>query len=107
MHIDGSGSITSLIQGAKEGGKTQQTVDNNPQPQITKTGQTDMVTLTDAAAHMQRLEQAIASSPIVDNHRIEQAQQAVNDGHMDIDPAQLADKILNFEGALNSARSGV
>jgi negative regulator of flagellin synthesis FlgM len=107
MHIDGSGSITSLIQGAKEGGKPQETVNNGPQQQVTKTGQSDMVTLTDTAAQMQRLEHAIAASPIVNSHRVEEVQQAVNDGQMDIDPAQLADRMLSFEGALNGARRGV
>lgn len=107
MQIDSSGSVASLIQGAKEGGKPQQqTAGGNTQHTTTTTGKSDMVTLTDAAAQLHRLEQAIASHPVVNTQRVEQVQQVVSDGGFKTDPAQLATKILSFESALNSARGG-
>jgi len=107
MNIDGSGPISHLIQDAKEGEKSQKIANPAPQQQRTKTGPSDTVTLTHTAAQLQQLEQAIASSPIVNSHRVEQMQQAVNDGHINIDPTQLADKVLSFESELNSVRTGV
>lgn len=106
MQIDSSGSVASLIQGTKEGGKPQQAQTANTQQTLTKTEQGDTVTLTDSAAHMQRLEQAIATQPVVNSHRVEQVQQVINDGSLKIDPSQLADRMLSFESALNNARSG-
>lgn len=108
MQIDSSGSVASLIQGTQEAGKPQQvqTANANTQQAITKTEQGDTVTLTDSAAHMQRLEQAIATQPVVNSHRVEQVQQVINDGSLKIDPSQLADRMLSFESALNNARSG-
>lgn len=108
MQIDSSSPAASLIQGVKEGGKAQppETVNNQNQQASVTTGQSDMVTLTDAAAHMQRIEQAITAQPVVNSQRVEQLQQAVNDGGLKRDPAHLASRMLNFENALNNARSG-
>jgi negative regulator of flagellin synthesis FlgM len=108
MQIDSSGSVASMIQAAKEGVKSQppETVTGSSAPTITTTGPSDQVTLTETAAHMQRLEHVIAAQPVVNSQRVAQLQQVINDGGPKIDTSQLAAKILSFESALNSARSG-
>lgn len=108
MQIDSSSPAASLIQGVKEGGKAQQPepVNNQNQQASVKTEQSDMVTLTDTAAYIQRIEQAMITQPVVNSQRVEQLQQVVNDGGLKSDPTHLASRILSFENALNNARTG-
>lgn len=110
MKIDNSGSIASLVQNTKEGQsspKNQSAEQQNQQPtteQSQQTRQTDTVTFTQAAAQLQLAEQYIKSAPVTDTQRIEQVQSAINKGSYDPDPAQVADKMLSFESALNTVR---
>lgn len=101
MKIDSSSTIASLVQGGKSQPVTK--ADSHS----ASAGQSDSLSLTDAAASLQGLERAIAAHPVVNDHRVEQIQQVVSSGGPKIDPSHLATKILNFETALNNARSGV
>lgn len=107
MQIDNSSPVVSLIHGMKEGGKAQQsqTADEPNKAPLNESG--DVVTVTDAAAYMQHIEEVITSQPVINDKRVERVQQVVNDGHLKNDPAHLAARILSFESALNSARRGI
>jgi flagellar biosynthesis anti-sigma factor FlgM len=111
MQVDGSGSITSIIQNTKEGKASQQSQSGEQQAgqpnteQSQQTRQADTVTVTQAAAQLQQVEHHIKSAPVTDPQRIEQVQSALNKGSYDPNPIQVADKMLNFESALNGVRT--
>ncbi len=111
MQIDNSGSISNLVQSTKEGQSSQknQPAEHKNQQSITEpsqqTRQSDTVTFTQTAAQLQQVEQQIKSTPVTDTQRIEQVQSAINKGRYDPDPAQVADKMLSFESALNTLRT--
>ena len=109
MQVDTSGSISSLLQGTKEGQstKTPSTAEPQAQPQqqSQQTTQTDTVTFTQAAAQLAEVEQHIRSASVTDTQRIEQVQTAIKNGSYNPDPVQVAGKVLNFESALNSIRA--
>jgi len=109
MQVDTSGSISNLLQGTKEGQSAQKTPSveqqSQSQQQLQQTRQTDTVTFSQAAAQLAEVEQHVKSASVTDTQRIENVQAAIKDGSYAPDPAQVADKILNFESALNSIRA--
>lgn len=68
----------------------------------TESGSLDTLSLTGTAALMQRLDAAIAATPVVDMARVNRIQQAIANGTYEIDPARVAEKMLAFETALQS-----
>lgn len=74
-------------------------------PANNRPSNTDSVAMTDRAAQLLRLEKAINQLPIADNKRIEETSLAVNAGRYDINPAQVADKLITLETSLNRARA--
>ena len=107
MQVDTSGSISSLLQGTKEGQSATKpsTVEPKTQQQSQQTRQADTVTFTQAAAQLAEVEQHIRSASVTDTQRIEQVQTAIKNGSYKPDPVQVAGKVLNFESALNSIRA--
>lgn len=105
MQVDTSGTISSLLQGTKEGQSTQVEQQTQAQQQSQQTRQTDTVTFTQAAAQLAEVEQHIKSASVTDTQRIEQVQAAIKSGSYQPNPAQVADKMLSFESALNSIRA--
>jgi len=106
MQVDTSGSISSLLQNTKEAQSAQKTSSVVQQAQSQQqTRQTDTVAITAAAAQLAEVEQYIKSAPVTDAQRIGQVQAAIKNGSYNPDPAQVADKILNFESALNRNRA--
>lgn len=104
MHINGSGPINQFLKTAANEQQDKDQASNkqgNPQQ-----GVADQVTLTGKASQLQSIEQALVSQPVVNTQRVEQVQDVVNAGKLDMNPAQIADKMMNFEGALNGARTG-
>jgi negative regulator of flagellin synthesis FlgM len=57
----------------------------------------DSVSLTDAAARLQRLEAALANHPVVDKQRVADIRQALADGSYRTNPERVADKLLALE----------
>lgn len=68
----------------------------------TASGALDTLSLTGTAALMQKLDAAIAATPVVDMARVNRIQQAIENGTYEIDPARVAEKMLSFETALQS-----
>lgn len=66
----------------------------------------DKVSLTGETEHLRQLEQQISSLPVVNTQRVEQVQHALASGSFQIDPAQVADKLLSFEAGLSDQGQG-
>lgn len=101
MAIEISGQTPAQLSNAKAEAKGQVGRTDPPLPKQ-QTGQPstpDTVTLTDTAAHLHKLETAIAALPIVDTARVEGVKQALRNGHFQIDTQRVAEKMLNFESA--------
>jgi negative regulator of flagellin synthesis FlgM len=60
-------------------------------------GSSDMITLTDAARLMHRVEQAIKNAPHVDSERIDRIKQQIASGDYQVNPDELAKRIAQFE----------
>lgn len=71
-----------------------------PAAEVTGTGRHDVVQLTDLAARLQNLTQAIADVPEVDAARVNALRQAIAGGDYQIDAEAVADKFIAFEGLL-------
>src|SRR5271165_3684214 len=54
----------------------------------------DHVTLTDSARALQKIEEAVAKTPVVNTEKVAAVKQAVNSGTYKIDAARVADKLL-------------
>ncbi|MGE0289860.1 MAG: flagellar biosynthesis anti-sigma factor FlgM [Bradyrhizobium sp.] len=65
-------------------------------------GALDTLSLTDTGTLLQKLDAAIAATPVVDMARVNRIQQAIENGSYEIDPARVAEKMLAFETALQS-----
>ena len=67
------------------------------------TTSTDTVSLSENAVQLGKLENAVATAPVVDTQRVEQLKKAINDGSYVADPAKIADKLMQFESLLKPA----
>lgn len=60
----------------------------------------DHVTLTDSARTLQKIEEAVAKSPVVDANKVAAVKQAINSGTYQINASRIAGKLLQFERGL-------
>jgi negative regulator of flagellin synthesis FlgM len=60
----------------------------------------DHVTLTDSARALQKIEEAVAKTPVVDANKVAAAKQAISSGTYKIDAGRIAGKLLNYERGL-------
>ena len=60
----------------------------------------DTVTLTESARALQKIEEALAKTPIVDAAKVAAVKQAISSGTYQIDAGRVADKMLKFESGL-------
>ena len=60
----------------------------------------DTVTLTSSARSMQKIEEAVAKTPVVNAAKVAAVKQAINAGTYQIDAGRVADKLLKFERGL-------
>jgi negative regulator of flagellin synthesis FlgM len=67
---------------------------------VSTTQTSDHVTLTDSARSMQKIEEAVAKSPVVNADKVAAVKQAINSGTYQINAAQVAGKLLQFERGL-------
>ncbi len=62
----------------------------------------DTVTLTSISKQLKGLEESIAELPVVDTQKVEAIKAAIDNGTFEIEPSQLATKMLAFESRLFS-----
>jgi negative regulator of flagellin synthesis FlgM len=60
----------------------------------------DHVTLTSSARSLQRLEQTISDTPVVNSAKVSQVKQAISAGTYQVDANRVANKLLQFERGL-------
>ena len=60
----------------------------------------DHLTLTDSARSLQKIEEAVANTPVVNQEKVAAVKQAVNSGTYQIDANRVAGKLLKFESGL-------
>ncbi|MEO7207381.1 MAG: flagellar biosynthesis anti-sigma factor FlgM [Steroidobacteraceae bacterium] len=60
----------------------------------------DHVTLTDSARSLQKIEEAVAKTPVVNAEKVAAVKQAVSSGTYKIDAGRIADKMLKYERGL-------
>ncbi|CAM3720468.1 flagellar biosynthesis anti-sigma factor FlgM [Parendozoicomonas haliclonae] len=63
----------------------------------------DTLSISQDAALLQQAEAIAASTPDIDMAKVEQVRQAIARGELKIDYEKLAQKMLDFEGALDAA----
>jgi negative regulator of flagellin synthesis FlgM len=60
----------------------------------------DTVTLTSSARSLQKIEEAVAKTPVVNAPKVAAVKQAISAGTYQIDAGRVADKLLQFESGL-------
>ena len=60
----------------------------------------DHVTLTDSARSLQKIEEAVAKTPVVNAGKVAAVKQALNSGTYTIDAGRVAGKMLQYERGL-------
>jgi negative regulator of flagellin synthesis FlgM len=60
----------------------------------------DTVTLTSSARTLQKIEEAVAKTPVVNAAKVAAVKQAINAGTYQIEGRRVADKLLQFERGL-------
>jgi negative regulator of flagellin synthesis FlgM len=61
---------------------------------------TDHVTLTDSARSLQKIEEAVAKTPVVNADKVAAVKQAISTGNYNIDAGRVAAKLLKYERGL-------
>ena len=64
----------------------------------------DKLSLTSTAVQLRALEDQIAELPVVNTQRVEEVQRSLATGSFQIDPARVADKMLQFEAGLSTEK---
>ncbi len=104
MGIEIGGSNSRPSPSALESGKSQATTQASSArggaSARSSSGGSDEVKLSNQAAQMQALEAEIANLPVVDTQRVQDVQRTIATGSFQIEPAQVADKMLTFEAGL-------
>ena len=78
----------------------------DPAPAAATPGSTDVVTLTERAARLQQLREAVRDLPVVDAARVSVARDALATGSYVIDDQAVADKLAALEAARGRAEHG-
>jgi len=98
MSIEINGIPPSKVAGSADDSQVKQTLEQTATEQESgKSSSADTVSLSDNAVQLGKLENAAVSTPVVDTQRVEQVKQAIKDGSYEVDPAKIADKLMQFE----------
>jgi len=60
----------------------------------------DQVTLTSSARSLQKIEETIANTPVVNTQKVASVKQQLNSGTYQVDSGRVASKLLQFESGL-------
>ena len=101
MSIEINGIPSSKVANTADDSQVKQTLEQTPaQQESGKSSTADTVSLSDNAVQLGKLENTAISTPVVDAQRVEQVKQAIKDGSYEVDPAKIADKLMQFESIL-------
>lgn len=88
----------------QRGMKLEKTANGSTPVEVPTTGAAgDSVKLTDMAARLRDLGNAVENQPVVDRQRVEQLQKAVNEGSYKVDSQAVASKLASLEALLAPA----
>ncbi len=77
----------------------------NPEAATTEgtaaSGSKDSVSLTPAAQLLRNAESRIAEQPVVNEQHVSAVRNAINDGSFEVNPLQIANKMMSMEQALS------
>ena len=101
MPIEINGIPPSKVPGATDDSQVKRAVEQtSTQQESGKSATADTVSLSDNAVQLGKLDNTAVSTPVVDTQRVEQVKQAIKDGTYEVDPARVADKLMQFESIL-------
>lgn len=101
MAIDINGITHSKVPASTDDSQLKQSVEQtSTQQEAGKSSTADTVSLSENAVQLGKLDNNAISTPVVDTQRVEQVKQAIKDGTYDVDPAKVADKLMQFESIL-------
>jgi negative regulator of flagellin synthesis FlgM len=101
MSIEINGIPPSKVSSTTDDSQVKQAVEQtSTQQESGKSSTADTVSLSDNAVQLGKLDNAAVSTPVVDTQRVEQVKQAIKDGTYEVDPAKVADKLMQFESIL-------
>jgi len=101
MSIEINGMPPSKVPGSTDDSQVKQKVEQtSTQLESGKSSNADTVSLSDNAVQLGKLDNTVISTPVVDTQRVEQVKQAIKDGSYEVDPAKIADKLMQFESIL-------
>ena len=102
--VGGSGSLPKAV---TQNSSTAAAQDKNSTAAVAghKSSSSDVVTLTPAAEHLQRLERAVAEADPIDHKKVEMVRQEIVEGRFSVNSQTVADKLIDLEKTLLSGRS--
>lgn len=103
IEINGPGNHIPLSNGETgRAGTASESTAGAGQPSAQPSASADTFSLTNRAAQIQQLEAQIANLPVVDSQRVSEVQHALATQTLELNPARVADKLLNFEAGLDN-----
>jgi len=103
MEINGSTGRPPIETG--DSGQTTNKVDQQTSANAAATASpgssADKFSLTSKASQLQQLEAQISNLPVVDTQRVQDVQHSIATGSLQVEPAQVAEKMLAFESGLD------
>jgi negative regulator of flagellin synthesis FlgM len=101
MSIEINGIPPSKVSSTTDDSQVKRAVEQtSTQQESGKSATADTVSLSDNAVQLGKLDNTAVSTPVVDTQRVEQVKQAIKDGTYEVDPAKVADKLMQFESIL-------
>lgn len=89
------GGDSSQAKGVRQDSRPQAPAETQERPR-----NEDTVSLTSSAERLRSLEERLTREPVVDEGRVAEIRQALDDGSFSVDPGRIAEKMLAFEREL-------
>ncbi len=104
MAIDINGISSPKVQGPTDDSQLKKPAQQSvAQPESTgRSSVADTVSLSENAVQLGKVDNIAISAPVVDTQRVEQVKQAIASGNYEVDPAKIADKLMQFESMLKT-----
>lgn len=101
MPIDINGISSTKIHGPTDDSQLKKPVEQPAQQmQSEQSSTSDTVSLSDDAVQLGKIDNTSVAAPVIDTQRVEQVKKAIADGSYEVDPAKVADKLMQFESML-------
>lgn len=102
IEINGLSNLQAQITGDRNGLPTSDREPVGSSSENSRSSVQDTVSFSETAVRMGQLGVAVDDTPVVDAQRVEKVRQALADGTYNVDPTRIAEKLMDFDIALNS-----